>query len=201
MSIFKKVVGAGLVTVMSLGFATGAMADTSGDVSQTNDVDLTIESSTVGNGGLDLSTSPITSFGTIELKANPQTYKTSFEDKFTITDLRGTQDGWSLSVSASPFDRGGHQLPKGSLTLDGVKDIERVGEGVGELPDKKLQQTTVIDDGEVLVLNAEKGKGAGVFDAQFNEDALGLTVDATTAKVGTYESTLTWNLQSTPSAE
>lgn len=202
MNFKKKLLTTGLVAMMSLGFASGALAST-GDVTKTNDVNLSIKSANIGVGGLDLITSPVQNggFGEIELEANPKTHYTSFEHDFTVKDLRGTHEGWSLTVEASQFDNGSHKLPKGSLTLDGVKSIDRVGTGTGELPEKRLDKTTVIDDGSVMVTNAKKGTGMGVFDVKFDEDALGLTVDATTAKVGTYTSTLTWNLHSTPMAD
>lgn len=197
----RGITAASLMAVLGMSLVTGVSADT-GAVTKVNDVDLTINSSTVGNGGLDLATSPIAGFGAIELGSNPEVHNTSFTDKFTVTDLRGTQAGYALSVEASPFTNmgTGHALPNGSLTLDAVSTIERVGTGTGVLPVSQLTTTTAIDDGVIKVLNAPEGTGAGIFDVKFAADALGLTVDATTAKVGTYESTLTWNLNSTPSA-
>lgn len=196
----KGFVGAGLVAVLGMSLATGVSAD-DGGVVKSNKVDLTIKSAPVGNGGLDLNTAEIKDFGEIELGELPKVHKVGFENSFTVTDLRGTQEGYSLSLEASPFTNheSGHQLPTGSLTLDAVESVDRVGTGTGELPVTELTSKKAIDDGGVLVLNAEKGKGAGIFKVTFAEDALGLTVDATTAKVGKYESTLTWNLQSTPS--
>lgn len=198
----RSLVGASLLAVLGMGMMTSAFA-AEGDVVKSNKTDVTIKApASVGNGGLDLETSAIKSFGQIELGTTPETYKTGFDKALKVTDLRGTQAGYSLSVSASQFQNtDGHKLPVGSITLDGVKSIERVGTGTGTAPLAKLNSTTAIDGGEVLVANAAAGTGAGVFDISFNEDALGLIVDATTAKVGTYESTLTWNLQATPVAE
>lgn len=197
----KGFAGASLIAILGMSLVTGVSASTDGVV-KSNDVDLTINSSPVGNGGLDLRTSEIIDFGAIELGDNPELYNTSFESNFTVTDLRGTQEGYSLSLAASQFENeDGHKLPAGSLSLDGIASVERVGTGTGHLPETQLNSLTAIDDGEVKIVNAEVGKGAGVFDINFDEDALGLTVDATTAKVGTYESTLIWNLQATPVAE
>lgn len=199
MSLKKKLLTTGLVAVMSLGFATGALASPN-DVVKTNDIDLTIKSADIGVGGLDLITAEVVNggFGEIELDANPQTYHASFADKFTVIDLRGTHEGWSLTVEASEFDNGGLTLPKGSLTLDGVNSIEQVGTGSGTLPNKRLTQTTVIDNGAVMVAEARAGSGMGVFDLSFDNNALGLTIDPTTAIVGNYSSTLTWTLHATP---
>lgn len=201
MSLKKKLLGTGLVAVMSLGFATGALASPN-DVVKKNEVSLTIKSANIGVGGLDLVTSPVQNggFGEIELEANPKTHYASFQKDFTVKDLRGTHEGWLLTVEASQFDNGSHKLPKGSLTLDGVKEIKRVGQGSSQMPKKELSQTTVIDNGAVKVANAKTGTGMGVFDISFDNNALGLTVDATTAKVGNYKSTLTWNLHATPDA-
>lgn len=201
--VLKKVkkgfIGAGLVAVLGMSLVTGVSANE--HTTKVNDVNLTVESSTVGNNGLLLETPEIRDFGAIELMSTPQKYTTGFEGKVKITDLRGTHDGWALSVGATPFENeNNHQLPKGSLTLDGVSLVERAAEGIGEIPRPALTKTTAIDNGNVLVINALEGKGAGVFDVSFASDALELTVDATTAEVGAYTSTLTWNLQSTPNA-
>lgn len=184
----KKLLVTGVALVASLTMATGVFADT-----QTNDVDITVK-----GGEFSLKTSSIESFGDITLKANPETYKTSFNSKFTTKDLRGTHAGWRLDVSASPFDNGNHKLPNGSLSLDPISKIDRVGTGSGGSPTKSMNSNTVIDDGKVEVAKAASGAGMGVFDITFPNNALSLVVDATTAKSGSYESTLTWDLVQAP---
>ncbi|WP_144460332.1 WxL domain-containing protein [Siminovitchia fortis] len=189
----KKLFGVGLVSVMSLSFATGAFADT-----KSNEVDVTIKS-----GEFSLATSDIESFGEIELKSTPQTYKTSFNDKFTVKDLRGTQAGWRVDVSASQFTDGTNTLPKGTLSLEPVSSIKRVGTGQGALPVKTMDSNKVIDDGTVAVVKADTGGGMGVFDFEFPKNALSIVVDPTTAKVlngskATYQSTLKWDLVQAP---
>lgn len=147
--------------------------------------------------GLSLETSPIQSFGNIALKGEPKTYKTSFESPIKIKDLRGTHEGWTLSVQASQFtNENGYKLPKGSITLDGVKTVN----GESEI-NVHLNQTTVIDDGSVIVAHANEGQGMGAVELIFNDDAIGLTIDPATAKLGTYTSTITWTLQATPIAD
>lgn len=189
----KKIFTIGLALIVSLTMATGAFAET-----KTNDVDITIES-----GEFSLATSDIESFGTVELLSTPETYKTSFENKFTVKDLRGTQSGWRVDVSASQFSDGTNALPKGTLSLEPVSNIERVGTGEGELPVGSMDSNLIIDDGVVTVITAEEGSGMGVFDFEFPENALSVVIDPTTAKVlngsdATYTSTLTWNLVQAP---
>lgn len=191
----KKMILTGIAALLtSLSITTGALA---ADTTKTNDVDVTIKS-----GEFSLATPEINSFGEIELKATPQTYKTSFKDKFTVKDLRGTQAGWRVDVSATPFSDGTNTLPKGTLSLAPVENIERVGTGQGGLPVKNMDSNTVIDDGAVSVIKANPGSGMGVFDFSFPEDALSIVIDATTAKVSgdstKYTSTLTWDLVQAP---
>ena len=193
MSKMKRLLSVGLATVMSLGFATGAFASTQ----QQNDVDITIKS-----GEFSLALSTIQSFGDIELKSTPQTYKTSFDNKFTVKDLRGTQAGWRVDVSASPFSNGENTLPTGTLSLEPVSTIERVGTGQGSLPKNVMDSNKVIDDGTVSVLQATSGSGMGVFEFAFPSDALSVIIDPTTAKAtengSAYVSTLAWDLVQAP---
>src|SRR5690625_2791699 len=101
----KKLFATGMALIVCLTMATGAFAQT--NTTKTNDVNITIKS-----GEFSLATSDIESFGTVELKSTPKTYKTSFEDKFTVKDLRGTQAGWRVDVTASQFSDGTNKLPK-----------------------------------------------------------------------------------------
>lgn len=184
----KNIFTTGVALVASLTMATGAFADT-----QSNNVDITVQA-----GEFSLTTSNIDSFGDITLEAAPQTYQTSFASNFTVKDLRGSQAGWRLDVSASPFDDGDHQLPSGSLSLEPISNIERVGTGSGALPTESMTSNEIIDNGTVEIAKAVAGSGMGVFDITFPSNALSLVVDATTAKAGTYTSTLTWNLVNAP---
>jgi len=187
-NVKKKIFSVGLIAMISLSITTGVFADT-----KTNDVDINVQA-----GEFSLTTSSIESFGNITLLATPQTYNTSFQNGFTVKDLRGSQAGWRLDVEASPFTSGANTLPKGSLTLDPIFEINRVGTGSGNPPTKSTTTNVVIDDGKIEIARAGAGEGMGVFEITFPNDALSLVVDATTAKVGTYESTLTWTLVTAP---
>lgn len=171
-------------------------------VTKSNDVNLTIES-----GGLHLKTSDITDFESVTLGTKEQVLKTSFKDKFNVQDLRGTQAGWKLQVSASQFTADADKvLPKGSLALTGVSKVTQ--KGVGSLgtptaPQKSFTDSKTIDEGAVTVVDAGKGTGMGEFDIDQTVDGLAVTVDASSAKVAlegstTYTSTLTWDLVEAP---
>src|SRR5690625_2137239 len=142
MNFKKKFFGIGLVAMLCLSFASGVFADDT----KTNDVDITVQA-----GEFSLTTANINSFGNITLQATPQTYNTSFENDFSVKDLRGSQEGWRLDVEASPFTSGMNTLPAGSLSLAPIDAITRVGTGSGDSPTKSTTTNMVIDDGAVEV--------------------------------------------------
>lgn len=120
-----------------------------------------------------------------------------------VEDLRGVREGWRLTVSATPFtnitDDEVH-LPTGSLTLNTVSSINLIENGGTYIskPQIVIKDSTTIDDGEVVVLEAEEDRGKGSWLVEFPDEALGLTVDIITVIAGEYESELTWNLHTTP---
>lgn len=206
----KKLVTTGLAVALSLSMAGSAFA-------QTVTSDETSDFNLVG-GTLELETSPIVSFGDLELTAQPKTHKTSFEESLNVIDATGLQRGWRVDVSASQFavvepDGGfasgteAHELPVGSLSLAPLDDISRVGVGSGNLPSNTVDRLSLIDDGAVKIAEAGVGEGMGEFDLAYAEDSLSLVVDSTTAKldevnypsgITPYEATLTWNLIQAP---
>lgn len=170
------------------------------------------------SGGLSLKSSPIKSFGDIEIGNETKTYETSFENPFNLKDFRGTQEGWKVSVSAEPFKvaepNGGfaegteaHELPSGTLSLKPIANLEEVGDESGELPKINLTENTVIDNGSVEVLSAKAGTGSGEYSFEFEENPLELTINPKTIKVDAvnypngvtpYESVITWDLVQAP---
>lgn len=191
----KKLLGICLATIMSFSISTEVFAATT-DTSKTNGTDITIQ-----GGEFSLASSNITTFGNVVLSEQAKTYKTSFDNKFTVKDLRGTQAGWRIDVSATPFSDGTSTLPKGSLSLDPLSSIQRVGTGQGSLPEKATNTNKIIDDGVVTIAKAVAGGGMGVFDLVFPVNALSVVIDPTTAKINTnglYQSTITWNLVQAP---
>lgn len=157
-------------------------------------------SANIMGGGLLLGNIDITNFGDIAITDKAETYFASINNPLNVKDLRGNQEGWELSVSATAMASENHALPNGSLTLDGVDTITSGSASAENIPVKKLVDRTIIDDGSVLIAKAEKGTGAGEFDIAFKENAIGLTVDPQTAKTGEYHSTMTWTLASTPTS-
>lgn len=202
MNIVKKILGAGLAVALSFSIAGTALAYD--EVSKTDTISAQIKA-----GSFNIESYGVNSFGEIEIEREVKTYYTSLKAPVKVTDLRGTGEGWAVTVSATPLThyRNGeakYSLPKGSLTLG---NFEAVGEnrssghikiGVSNY-DKALHQRAIIDDGEVLVLNVEQS-GMGVYDLHFADDAIGLIIDPFTSYAGEFESIMTWTLHATPKA-
>lgn len=169
-------------------------------------------------GDLTLNAPTNKTFGNIELGNQPKVVKTGLNGPVQVSDLRGTQEGWRLDVSATQFEiveptggfaegTTGHKLPKGSLSLGAVNEIKRVGTGSSTLPVANQSSNKIIDDGSITVATAAKGTGMGDFDLLFDDNTYSLVVDATTAKVDMvnypdgktpYKASVTWNLVSAP---
>lgn len=188
-----------MVMMLALTMAFGTVVSASPAVQQKTPVAITIKA-----GEFSLANPSIKNFGDVTLLDAAKQYKTSFnEGNFTVKDLRGSQAGWKVNVTASQFSTGdGKTLPVGSLTLTPVKEIVRVGTGSGALPVKSLTETKAIDAGTVEIMKAVPASGMGVFDFNFPTDALTINIDPTTA-VSTaqgvnYASTLTWDLVQAP---
>lgn len=173
-------------------------------------------------GEFTLETQGVLDFGQHKIEAQAKTVSTGFAGDFGVIDARGTQEGWSVTVEATPFTMvepaGGfingvsdkYSLPYGSLVLNPLETILGVyGEGSDIYP-KGATAGTAIDldgGGAVKVASAEIGKGMGEYKLTFGVDALELVIDPTTAKIDNenhpggitpYESTLTWNLVTGP---
>lgn len=167
--------------------------------------------------GLSLYIPRIDYFDDIKLTGKRQEYTTSFWHEFTVYKETKVEEGWRLDVSSTQFEEeepwGGfapgtsaYKLPPGSLLLAPVDTIERYDDGGGLLPTGNLLSNTVIDNGVVTVVSADRAVGKGDYDLVYPEEALTLVIDGSTALVdnvnypnGTpYEATITWNLISAP---
>ena len=162
--------------------------------------------------------SDIKPFNAVTLQPEPTTYWTSFNRPFSVIDTKREGDGWKIQVQATRFEQvepkggftNGHKpylLPKGTLKLAGINKVTRLS-GQGNLPTIVHSDTKPIDGGEpVTILKADKDTKYGEFEFTFPTNALGLTIDATTAFVDKrhfpngntpYRSTITWSLVYAP---
>lgn len=193
MRLVKKLIGVGVTAVMGLTFATGALADSS----KTTDLDVTIK-----GAGLSLEVPTVKPMNDIVLTKDRERYYIGFDGDFVIKDLRGTQAGWRLDVAATRLTevKSGYQLPFGSLWPEITGNIKATSPDydTDKLPSFGNSLSN-IDAGPVTLVTAEEGMGMGSFEISFKDgEALFLQVDPVSAKEGTYESTITWNLVTAP---
>lgn len=138
----------------------------------------------------------VSSFDTVTLSERPNIVTTNITP-IIIKDWREGTNKWRLDVSANQMKLAGQSfyLPKGTMKLKAVSSINRKS-GSGSMPTKKLTTTQVIDDGQVTVVESSNARGE--YDIVFPSNALELIIDPTTAKIGTYESTISWDFINAP---
>lgn len=139
---------------------------------------------------------------------------------FSVTDRRGTGQGWSLSLQLGDFIQTNadgseipHKLRGASIMFPEVTPITVASANptVEEIP--STYSKTFHAGGEAATLmEAAKDQGKGLWEARYNSRALELSND-TTADIapivlsvpgdnyaGTYQADLIWNLTDTPTA-
>lgn len=135
-------------------------------------------------------------FGNLKL-GESTTMFTANIDPVIIKDWRDTTNEWSLRVSATrmKLEDEAFYLPVGTLGLKAVENIERIS-GSGDMPVKKLTAKSIIDNGQVAVVESTSSRGE--YHIEFPNNALEITIDPITAKAGKYESTVTWEFVNAP---
>lgn len=100
----------------------------------------------------------------------------------TVTDSRGTGEGYRVTVSATPMTEIGGiglQLPSGSLSLKPVASI--TANGTTSPAPSIVTGDKLIDDGSShTLISANVNEGMGSYDVTFPVDALSLTVNPDT---------------------
>lgn len=160
--------------------------------------------------------------GSIVLDGSVQTL-TSSPETLIVKDSTGEGKGWHVTVQATPFlevaPLGGYpvgytnaprDLPAGSLTLK-TSGASIVSESLLNTSPKPIFTGSewIIDKGQVVILEAGKNEGMGVFHVEFAADALTLTLDpgqtyvseyySSIGEATPYSSTITWTITNGPS--
>lgn len=128
-------------------------------------------------------------FADVELNGKIQTTSADI-DNFTVTDARGTGDGWNVTVSATQLEDkvAGLTIPKGSIAITKPKVTAQAGASEADLITPVGGAIDV--DTPLKVLSAPKEGGMGKFDVTFEEPALTLTLNPRDVKAGSYTSTI-----------
>lgn len=188
---------------------------TSTVVANAADTDLTGKSTgdvTFSSGKLSMSVDNVhLSFGKSEISADTTPLKALTSPTVTVSDLRGNNAGWSLTVAQgqqfnTKTDASGSELTAAALTVLGTNNSSdshfssdsTVNTDNQPLnPGKTTNGKTTNGDAKT-VASASSGHGNGI--SQFNFYNSKLIIPSTTARLAQeYTTTLTWNLGDTPS--
>ncbi|MFD1421831.1 WxL domain-containing protein [Lactiplantibacillus songbeiensis] len=175
-----------------------------------------------GNGaaaGGDLSLIYVTNkldFGSHEIDvSNDQTYAANYTDSDTtksadvsslwnnkavveVSDVRGTNAGWNLTVSGTALTGTDGTTLKGATLVLPTGTLANTGSSSNGT--QSVAVTNALDTAAAQVLTAGKDNGAGITTDQLNPSDIKLTVPANQAKAQGYTTKLTWNLSDTPAS-
>lgn len=119
-----------------------------------------------------------------------------------VTDARGTGKGWSVEVSATPFAETSSSLALDPGSLKIKKPVAFTSEFVGSIPPTSNylgSDPYSIDGGSsVKIVKASDNSGLGPWTISWDSDSLSLTLNPATTRIGTYVSTITWQLNDVP---
>lgn len=168
---------------------------TSTVVANAADTDLT------GNSTADVSFSPgklsmavegtNLSFGKVEISADTTPLVASSSPTVTVSDLRGKNSGWSLTVTQDKqfSTESGSVLNDAKLTL--VSNKKSGDSGV-------TTQNATLDPGKATIVASASAGGNG--NSQFNFKGSNLSIPSTTTRLAQeYTTMLTWTLDDAPS--
>lgn len=158
--------------------------------------------------------SPSMNFGKqdIQTTANAKTYNPTVETRALgtvaentklvaeVADTRGTNAGWTVSVSADPMKSGSNTLTGATLDLDGstatLKNSAVADNNDAGVTGQDANLTT--DSTSKTIFSAKDG--SGVLNTTFQLDPTNITLANIPAnvKAGTYSGNVNWTLSDTP---
>ncbi|WP_432374542.1 WxL domain-containing protein [Lactiplantibacillus pentosus] len=194
----KKMV-LGLMVVAGL-LGTSTVVANAADTDSTGDV-------TFSSGTLSLSVTDDTnlSFGSNTISTTDATLNASTTPTVEVSDLRGTNAGWSLTVAQgqqfnTATDASGSALTNAALTVASTKvsSDSTVNTGNATLTPGTTTSGTTTNGAAGTVASASEGDGNGISTFTFGSSTLAVP-GATTKLAKAYTTTLTWNLGDTPS--
>ncbi|WP_207696211.1 hypothetical protein DOK67_0002058 [Enterococcus sp. DIV0212c] len=163
-----------------------------------------------GNKGvLTIDRVPNINFGEININGSDQAeYAVNTNPYAQVTDVRGSSEGWTLSVKADDFKsaNGQFELKGAALSLN---DGEAVTASTGNSVTKPVAQSVTLGSSFKPIMSATKGTGEGtwmlswknseVTDENKTNPKIKLAILGGTAKANTeYSTTVYWNLEAAP---
>lgn len=134
-------------------------------------------------------------FGQQPISKEDRLYGTKTKSEIQITDLRGTSEGWQLTVKATPLMTSSAQVLKGAqISFKGGKVSNSNSETVTVVDEQEL-----IPENTVKIISASEGNGSGLSTVSWDESGVRLFVPGNSTKNATeYTASLTWTLTDSP---
>ncbi len=154
-------------------------------------------------GLLTLDYVPNFNFGEIEISSSTQTVKnTSVNPYVQTTDVRGTGEGWSLSLEISPFTSTTETLKGAIVTIGGLTSSVTDTDSTSTPPTSGTDLTFAVGEAAAsnVLLNSGANSGMGTWVSKFEkagEQSVSLTIPSGN-KAGTYTSEFNWTLGNAP---
>ncbi|RKQ31519.1 WxL domain-containing protein [Oceanobacillus halophilus] len=167
---------------------------------------------TDNSGPLSIDYVPKLDFGKQTISLIDKTYHTKNVEPFIqVTDKRGEATGWTVTVSATPFESDDDQLEGAKIKFQNATIVTHTNyvDYGAPIPINNGDIELTTDNVTKPVVYAEEGKGRGSWLTRWFptdespenlNDSVSLTVIGGTAKDEMYTSTLTWTLENTPQA-
>lgn len=193
---FSSVIAA---TLLALGGAS-AVTDTASAATTTSQ-----SSATLTPGQLSLDVVPQIEFGgTNTISTTQASYKSTAVGDLGVSNP-GNLGGWSVTVSGTPFTNGTSALDTATMSLtnsETSKYTSTTGATAAYDPtpaDATISGTAALVESAPVATDTNP-VGVGEFSETFGDADATLSIPPTTVLPGTYSSTLTWTLASTPSS-
>lgn len=120
------------------------------------------------------------------------------KDIIEVSDVRGSNAGWTLSVSGGTLTGTDGDTIKGATLALPQGTVSNSGSDSNGATSTAADN--VLDNTSATVLGAGKDKGAGVTVDQLDPAEIKLTIPANTTKAQAYSTTLNWSLSDTPAS-
>jgi hypothetical protein len=184
MGVKTKIASIACAAALGLGVSTTALAQ------QTGDVPIDVQVGAAPDAGLTWQASQTAEFPSVPSSFEAQTSTGAIAA--TVSDTRGTEAGWTLSVSGTDFvgQTTGRTIPIGNLTLT-PGAVQVVAGDANPLP---TVNTLTMSTAPQVLMVAAADTGAGRYTSVINGT---ITIPGNTL-VDTYASTITVDLAAAP---
>jgi hypothetical protein len=184
-----SIIGAGMIL---FGSATGVAAQEKAPAGTNASVKVEVDGGAIGIESVQQSKQ----FDTVKVNQDFTTGSTTQGAvAFLVRDARFTREGWSVNILASDFtyksETGSYTVPVSNLSVTGITVTKQAGDDGAVAAATPLAMSAGVSK---MVASAAKGKGSGIYKVEVGTT---LTIPANTT-IGTYTSTITFNLASAP---